>query len=141
MCTFFFFISIDHHNDLQMPPDRAISFVNSPLPLSIINLNNHTEPLHLERSNYLKTSLKSSKSHFRWLRFDQNNSGLMSGPDSISDPIAHKISYTGSYPSARGSAPTRLGSTQPAADDVAGGSHCADVSADWTLTWHAYCAC
>jgi len=28
MCDMFFFISIDHHDDLQMPPDRAISFVN-----------------------------------------------------------------------------------------------------------------
>ena len=28
-----------------------------------------------------------------------------------------------------------------AADDMAGGSHCADVSADWSLTWHATCAC
>jgi hypothetical protein len=29
----------------------------------------------------------------------------MSGPDSISDPVARRISYTGSYTSARGSAP------------------------------------
>jgi len=34
----------------------------------------------------------------------------MNGSDSISDPVAHRISYAGSYPSARGSAPTRLGS-------------------------------
>jgi hypothetical protein len=48
------------------------------------------------------------------------------------------------------SASKRLGSTRLdlarlAADDVAGGSHCDDVSADWSmiwlLTWHAYCAC
>ena len=32
-----------------------------------------------------------SKSHFRRLRFDQNNSGLMSGPDSISDPVARRL--------------------------------------------------
>jgi hypothetical protein len=24
---------------------------------------------------------------------------------------------------------------------VAGGSHCDDVAADWTLTWNANCAC
>jgi hypothetical protein len=34
----------------------------------------------------------------------------MSGPDSISDPVACRINYTRSYPSARGSAPTQLGS-------------------------------
>jgi hypothetical protein len=44
MCTFFFFISIDHHDDLQMPPDRAISFVNSPPPLLVSNINNRTVP-------------------------------------------------------------------------------------------------
>jgi hypothetical protein len=54
----------------------------------------------------------------------------MNDPDSISDPVVRRIRYTGSYPSARGSA--RL-----AADEVAGGSYYADVSADWTLTWHA----
>jgi len=36
----------------------------------------------------------------------------MSGSDSISNSVARRISYTGSYPSARGSAPTQLGSTQ-----------------------------
>jgi hypothetical protein len=67
----------------------------------------------------------------------------MSGSDSISNPVARRISYTGSYPSARGSAPTRLGSNSAwlMTDDVAGGSHYADVSADWSLTWHANCAC
>jgi hypothetical protein len=39
----------------------------------------------------------------------------------------------------------RLNSARLAADDVAGGSHCADVSVDWSMmwlmTWHAYCAC
>jgi len=39
----------------------------------------------------------------------------------------------------------RLNSARLATDDVAGGSHFADVSADWSmmwlLTWHAYCAC
>jgi hypothetical protein len=53
-------------------------------------------------------SLKSSKSHFRRLRFDQNNFGLISGPDSISDPVARRLCCTESYPSARGSA--KLGS-------------------------------
>jgi len=36
----------------------------------------------------------------------------MNDLDSISDPVARRISYAGSYPSARGSAPTRLGSSQ-----------------------------
>jgi hypothetical protein len=40
---------------------------------------------------------------------------------------------------------TRLGLARLAADDVARGSHFADVSADWSMTclmtWHAYCAC
>jgi hypothetical protein len=73
----------------------------------------------------------------------------MNGPDSISDPVARRLCCTESYPSARGSARLKNGSAQLglarlAADDVAGGSHCADVSADWSmmwlLTWHAYCA-
>ena len=34
----------------------------------------------------------------------------MNNPDSISDLVAHRISYTGSYLSARGLAPTRLSS-------------------------------
>ena len=56
----------------------------------------------------------------------------MSGLDSILNPVACRISYTGSYPSARGSAPTRLGSNSArlAADDMACGSHFADMSAD-----------
>jgi len=61
----------------------------------------------------------------------------MNDPDSILDPVARRISYTGSCPSARSSA--QLGSVH--ADDVAGGSHCANVLADWTMTWHANCAC
>ncbi|KAJ6857921.1 hypothetical protein NC652_040444 [Populus alba x Populus x berolinensis] len=48
----------------------------------------------------------------RRLRFDQNNSGLINGSDSISDPVARRISYTGSYPSARGSAQFQFGSAQ-----------------------------
>ena len=36
----------------------------------------------------------------------------MNGPDSISDPVARKISYIGSYPSARSSALTQLASTR-----------------------------
>jgi len=32
MCTFFFIITIDHHNDLQMYSDWAISLNNSPPP-------------------------------------------------------------------------------------------------------------
>ena len=39
----------------------------------------------------------------------------------------------------------QLGVARLAAGDVVGGSHFADVSADWSmmwlLTWHAYCAC
>jgi len=56
----------------------------------------------------------------------------MSGLDSILNPVACRISYTGSYPSARSSAPTRLGSNSArlAADDMACGSHFADMSAD-----------
>ncbi|KAJ6960484.1 hypothetical protein NC653_038505 [Populus alba x Populus x berolinensis] len=46
----------------------------------------------------------------RRLRFDQNNSGLINGSDSISDPVAHRINYTGSYTSARGSARLQLSS-------------------------------
>jgi hypothetical protein len=83
--------------------------------------------------------MKSSKSHFRRLRFDQNNSGLMNGPDSISDPVARRLRCIESSPSARGSARltmARLNSAQLAADDVAGGSPCADVSVDWLLTVH-----
>jgi hypothetical protein len=34
----------------------------------------------------------------------------------------------------------RLDSTRLPADDVADGSQCADMSADWSLTWHADCA-
>ncbi|XP_073262478.1 uncharacterized protein [Populus alba] len=51
---------------------------------------------------------------------------FISDLDSISDPVACRINYTGSCPSAR-----------LAADDVACGPHCADVSANWPLTWHA----
>jgi hypothetical protein len=69
----------------------------------------------------------------------------MHGSDSISDPVARRIGYTGSCPSARSSAPIRLGVARLAADDVAGGSHVVDVSADrsmtWLMTWHAYCTC
>jgi hypothetical protein len=75
----------------------------------------------------------------------------MNGPDSISDPVARRLRYTKSYPSARGLArlgsnTTRLNSARRGAarlesDGVAGGSHYADLSDDWTLTWHANCAC
>jgi len=64
----------------------------------------------------------------------------MSGPDSISDPVARRISYTGSCPSARGSARLNNGSARLATGDVAGGPPFDDVSADWSLTWHADCA-
>jgi hypothetical protein len=69
----------------------------------------------------------------------------MSGSDSISNPVARRINYTGSYPPARGSAP--LGSAPLSSaqliyhNDVSGGSHYANVSTDWSLTWHANCAC
>jgi len=49
----------------------------------------------------------------------------MNGPDSISDPVARRIRYTGSYPSARGSAPARL-----AAGDVAWW-----VPLRWRVSW------
>jgi hypothetical protein len=63
----------------------------------------------------------------------------MNGPDSISDPVAHRLCSTESYPSARGSARlgfkmARLNSARLAADDMAGGTHSDDVSDDWTLT-------
>jgi hypothetical protein len=61
----------------------------------------------------------------------------MNDLDSISDPVARRIRYTGFYPSARGSPPTRLNSARLAADDVACGSHYADVSTGWSLAWHA----
>jgi hypothetical protein len=35
----------------------------------------------------------------------------------------------------------RLNSAWLSADDMAGGSHYADVSTDWSLTWHANFAC
>ena len=60
----------------------------------------------------------------------------MSGLDSISDPVARRISYTGSCPSAR-LLSARLNSARFAVDYVAGGSHYADVLADCSLTWHA----
>jgi hypothetical protein len=53
----------------------------------------------------------------------------MNGLDSISDPVARRLRCTESYPSASGSAPTRLDSTRLGSRD--------DVSDDWPLTWHA----
>ncbi|KAJ6935030.1 hypothetical protein NC652_010120 [Populus alba x Populus x berolinensis] len=80
----------------------------------------------------------------RRLRFDQNNSGLINGSDSISDPVARRISYTRSYPSARlplssNSARLQLSSNSArlAADDMAGGSHYADMLVDWPMA----CCC
>jgi hypothetical protein len=76
----------------------------------------------------------------------------MSGLDSISDPVARRISSTVSYPSGHGSAPTRLGSTQLGLwlmtcqstglwhgmpimhDDVT-------ITSGWRHPYHAYCAC
>jgi len=40
-----------------------------------------------------------------------------------------------------GSNSARLNSARLAAGDVTGGTHNDDVAADWTLTWHANCAC
>jgi len=57
----------------------------------------------------------------------------MNGPDSISDPVARRLRYTKSYPSARGLA--RLGSNTARLNSAR------LVSDDWTLTWHANCAC
>jgi len=59
------------------------------------------KPYHCIRNDLIK-------SHFRRLRFDQNNSGLMNGPDSISDPVARRLHCTESYPSARSSAQLNL---------------------------------
>jgi hypothetical protein len=108
-----------------MPPNWAISFVTSP-PSFLVSIST-IGPHHCIRNNQIswKTSLKSSKLHFRRLRFDQNNSGLMNDPDSISDPVARRLRCTESSPSARGSARltmARLNLAQLAADDMAGGS-------------------
>jgi hypothetical protein len=62
----------------------------------------------------------------------------MNGSDSISDPVAHRISYAESYPSARGLAPFCSAHLSLARGWWRGRwSHCADVAADWALTWHA----
>ena len=65
----------------------------------------------------------------------------MNGPDSISDPVARRLRYTESSPSAKKRLDSRLMTWQ------VGPYFCwrvrwldANVSADWTLTWHANCA-
>jgi len=83
----------------------------------------------------------------------------MNGPDSISDPVARRISYTGSCPSARGSARLQFGSAHSArlgsnsgptvlTCQLTGCWHgMPPVHADITITscwchlWHAYFAC
>jgi len=94
----------------------------------------------------------------------------MNGPDSISDPVAHRLCCTESYPSARGSARLHNGSAQLSSTWLGSqlmmwqvgptlltclltGRWCgwwhgmSAVHADITLTsgwchpWHAYCAC
>jgi len=55
----------------------------------------------------------------------------MNGPDSISDPVAHRISYAGSYPSASGSAPTRLGSIRLGSTQLG----------SWLMTWQVVPLC
>jgi len=94
----------------------------------------------------------------------------MNGPDSISDPVAHRLCCTESYPSARGSARLQNGSAQLGSTWLGSrmmmwkvgptlltclltGRWCGcwhgmpTVHADITLTsgwchpWHAYCAC
>jgi hypothetical protein len=82
----------------------------------------------------------------------------MNDPDSISDPVVRRISYTGSYPSTCGSTPARLFLARLAVDDEAGESHYDDVSltghwhgmltvhadvtftSGWCYHWHAYYA-
>jgi len=67
----------------------------------------------------------------------------MNGPDSISDPVAHRLRCTESSPLAHGSAQltwlgsTRLGAVRLAAGEVAGGTHYDDVPDDCTMTWLA----
>ena len=58
----------------------------------------------------------------------------MSGPNSISDPVARRISYTESYHSA----PNQLSSIQLGSRLMTWyvGPMGDDVSADWPLTWH-----
>jgi hypothetical protein len=55
----------------------------------------------------------------------------MRGPDSILDPVAHRLRYTESYPSTRlQHSSAQLGVARLTGDDVADGSHYANVPAD-----------
>jgi hypothetical protein len=83
----------------------------------------------------------------------------MNGPDSISDPVARRISYTGSCPSARGSARLQFGSAHSARLGSNSGptvltcqlTGCwhgmppvhanITITSCWCHPWHAYCAC
>jgi hypothetical protein len=66
----------------------------------------------------------------------------MNDPDSISHPVALGSPTLDPIPRLEawlGS--TELNSARLAVDDVFGGSHCTDMSVDWSLTWHTNCAC
>ena len=92
-------------------------------------------PYHCIRNDLIK-------SHFRRLRFDQNNSSLMNGTDSISDPVARRLRCTESYPSARSSAQlnlARLNSAQLGSRLVTW--QVGPIMLTCQLTWHAHYAC
>ena len=82
-------------------------------------------PYHCIRNDLIK-------SHFRRLRFDQNNSSLMNGTDSISDPVARRLRCTESYPSARSSAQLNLARLNSAR----GWWHGRWVPLCWRVSWH-----
>jgi len=62
----------------------------------------------------------------------------MSGPDSISDPVASRHCCTESYPSARSSAQLQNGSAQLGAAQLAAGDvACGPTMLTCLMTWHA----
>ena len=85
----------------------------------------------------------------------------MSDPYSISDPVAHRLRCTDSFPSARGSAPIQLGSTWLGSrlmmwqmgptvltHQLTGCWHGmltvhvdVIITSGWHHPWHAYCTC
>ncbi|KAI5596257.1 hypothetical protein BDE02_03G194400, partial [Populus trichocarpa] len=123
----------------------SLTFCSLTLPvLRFVKIGLRQFPLFTSNCPHdrLETSLKSSKSHFRRLRFDQNNSGLMNGPNSISDPVARRISYTGSCPSARGLARLQNGSAQLGShmvtwqmEDSSSFYKLTAISTRWAMAW------
>jgi len=81
--------------------------------------------------------MKSSKSNFRWLRFDQNNSGQINGPDSILDLVARRLRYTESYTSAHGLARLQNSSAQLGSSQLGSrGWRGKWVPLCWRVSWH-----